>query len=184
MKSIIFIISIICLLLFSLKGYSQEESESRKGMFGLTYKYSFTDDNNTKEYVSNGHSILINRMFTVDKLVSVGPALDYTYLKGLDNPNNLSLGADVYLYPLHLISLLKEEGYMPTKDNYFMSMGWYKTINKSNLNSIFNVIFYVYSLPVGNKLKISPTIGASFYRRKEQQTEDFSFYNIGLSLRL
>lgn len=177
------IISVIILFLISLQSYSQVTLESRKGTFNLTYKFNFTDDNKTKEYAPNGQSVLINRTFTIDRLLSLAPVMDYSYLNGYEKKHNFSLGGDAFFYPLHLISILKEVGYEPAKDNYFMSLGFYKTLNKGDINSIFNMNFYVYTLSIGSRLKISPAIGASFYKRKEQDREDLNFYNIGLNFR-
>ncbi|HAP95086.1 hypothetical protein ACS126_03395 [Sphingobacterium lactis] len=183
MKALKEIIPVTILFLITLQSYSQEVLERRKGTFNLTYKFNFTDDSKTKEYASNGQSILINRTFTIDRLLSLAPVLDYSYLNGYEKKHNFSLGGDAFFYPLHLISILKEEDYEPAKDNYFLSLGFYKTLNKGDVNSIFNMNFYVYTLSMGSQLKISPTIGASFYKRKEQEKEDLNFYNIGMNFR-
>lgn len=175
---------LLLLIVFSLifiQGYTQIEDEQRKGQFNLTYKFNFTDDSYTKEHVPNGHSILINRKFTLDRLLSLAPVIDYTYLKAYERQHQFSLGAQAYFYPLHFISILKEEGYESSKDNYFMSWGLYKTISKGDISSIFDLNFYIYTLSIGRHLKVTPTIGASFYRPKEQSKEDLNYYNIGLN---
>lgn len=177
------IFSLITLTLNSVQTFSQVMEDRRKGTFNLNYKFNFTDDSKTKEHIPNGHSLLMSKTFTLDRLLSLAPVLDYTYFKGYETNHNFSLGADAVFYPLHLIYLLKEEEYQLAKDNYFISLGFYKTLNKGDINSIFNMNFYVYTLSIHNCVRISPTVGASFYKRKEHEGEDFNFYNIGLSFR-
>ncbi len=177
------IVSLVALTLTSVQTFSQVMEDRRKGTFNLNYKFNFTDDSKTKEHITNGHSLLMSKTFTLDRLLSLAPVLDYTYFKGDDTNHNFSLGADAVFYPLHLISLLKKEEYQSAKDNYFLSLGFYKTLNKGDINSIFNMNFYIYTLSIRNSIKISPTIGASFYKRKEHEDEYLNFYNVGLIIR-
>ncbi|KGE14438.1 hypothetical protein [Sphingobacterium deserti] len=170
-------------LLISLQSHAQRALEKRNGTFNLNYQFNFTDDSETKNNASSGQSIVVNRSFTIDRLLSLAPAVNYTFLQDYKRAHNFSLGADALLYPLHLISILKEEDYDPVKDKYFMSLGYYKTLNNGGINSIFNMNFYVFTFAIGNQLKISPTIGASFYKQKERDIEDLNFYNIGLNFR-
>ncbi|GEM_PF-4754015 len=63
------IFSLITLTLTSVQAFSQVMEDRRKGTFNLNYKFNFTDDSKTKEHIPNGHSLLMSKTFTLDRLL-------------------------------------------------------------------------------------------------------------------
>lgn len=174
-------IYIIFSLLF-LYSYAQEAFDKRKETINVIYKFNFTDDDQTKEYFKNGHSFLINKTFTLNRALSVAPVLDYSYLNGNMQKHNFGIGADAIFFPLNVISMLKNKNYKAYMDDYFLSIGLYKTINSGSINSIFNITLSVYSFNISKNLKIAPVVGVSFYNQNDD-IKDLTFSNIGINFK-
>ena len=174
-------IFIIFSLLF-LCSYAQEAFDKRKETINVIYKFNFTDDDQIKEYFKNGHSFLINKTFSLNKALSVAPVLDYSYLNGKIQKHNFSIGADAVFFPLNIISMLKNKNYKSYMDDYFLSIGFYKTVNSSSVNSIFNITLSVYSFNISKNFKIAPVVGVSFYNQNND-IKDLTFSNIGVNFK-
>lgn len=173
---------IVCFCLISLNAFTQESGYSRKNSFDVRYKFNFTDNDKVKPFAETGHTAQLAGTFGLLESIAVGPTFDYSYLKGFTHEHNFSLGADVILYPLHLIDQLRSKPYNPAKSKYYISYGYYIPLNKGDIKAVSNFNLYVYTFDLGNKLKVSPTFGATFYDQKNDKMS-LDYISLGLTFR-